>query len=232
MSKKTSILATILFLLATFLSAAAEDYTTFVGLTDLFFQNDKEPWDYHLAEVSSLEKALKFFECQTERTGHRFRHVCVSDSSKYEGRYKLTLDFDPGKNLELRVIEIAAYHPAVKWDWDNYGNIDSALRNISEFLKAKSYIGNNLNMFYSIVTERNNTFGLKEIVHTLLDKNAEVTDTFWTPKTGVTVGHNKDMVVINLASFDFYNENYYFEEFIPLFGSYRTFHPLQMQMTK
>ena len=226
MKKTTSITAVILFLFVCFLSASAEDYLFFTELTDPFFKDGKEPWDYHLPDVTIIENSLEFFECKDKRMLYRFRYVCVSDDSKYSGRYKLTLDFNTEGNSALQAIEIEAYHPAIKWDWDNYGNIDSALKKITANLKAKSYVKGNINKFNGIKTERNNFFGIQDIVHTLLDKNADVTDTFWFDKTGITVGHDKDTVVINLASFDYYNKNYYFEEYITMFGDYKTFFPL------
>ncbi|MBQ6518686.1 MAG: hypothetical protein IJI14_08200 [Anaerolineaceae bacterium] len=213
MSKKLRIIYFILLFVSVFTQPVfAEKYDSFIDWTDLFFRNNKEPWNYHKSELTFLNNELKNFECKNLRTkDFRYQTVCLSGNNKYEGNYKIIFDFGTGNDLILKAFEITAYHPAVKWDWDNYGTIDRVLLKMADDLKIKSFVGSDYNNISRIKTETNKEFSVNDLVHAIFDKGSTVNSAFWFKNTGITVGHNKELIIVNVSSLEYFRDKYYYE---------------------
>lgn len=201
--KKNILFLTIIFTLMFSAAVRAESYEISADWMDLFFENDRDPWSVKKTEMTFLNNALKDFDCRNGVTNDGdYQMTCINKQGVFEGSYKITFSFGPKNDLVLDAVEIVTYHPRLKYNFDNFGDIQIVIENFKNKLFMKSYAKNYEHIVY----------GFNDYVHTIMTKNVNYEESFLTSKSSFSFGTSKDLLILNFTSPQYYWDHLYSEE--------------------
>ena len=181
----------------------AESYDVISDWMDLFYQTDRSPWTLHQREVEQLlSPLLKYFNCRSglsEEGDHQMR--CKSIKNAGIGEYTIIFSFGVDTSLVLDAVEIVANHPTLNNEWAKFKSIDREISLFTRKIKQKPYIAPILEETYSVPSA--------DVLHMIMTKGVEYSHLFIFDKTAVSVGHNKEVLVLNFCSYFYYVYNNY-----------------------
>ena len=201
--RKILLTITIFLLAISVTPAFSENFEIVSDWIDLFYENGRNPWELKITDLTFSKSAFKKFTCQKILyKGSDYRMTCDSNDDAFEGDYRIIFSFGKESNSSLDAIEFIVYHPLLQNHYQRYNNIDNYIESLSEKLRMKSYSGN-----YTVEYE------IEKYVHTIMTPKAINRNAFRFPGSGVTVGQIEDLLIVNISSYEYYCDHFYYEIF-------------------